>query len=240
MVGSRDRGAGEGGVAMEQDYKDETQFFFCCRLEQCLATDYNIEEAEKKCEREVGQVSLNGSKFPQCSYISELLHIIFQIQTERVRCILKLVESAKSVLICTDKSVKAFLDLRAAETRVGFFLRKFREAKTAYDDAEVRKLTSLNTFFTFFLSLSLQQKVKVLTDIETQSKERASTFLKLARKETGVNKPEDKPELLSNFQMYPEKLEEIDDRIHELKAQADACTTSNDRQVGGLKGVGWS
>lgn len=38
----------------------------------------------------------------------------------------------------TDACVKASLNVRTAEAKVGFFLKKFREAKSAHDDADVR------------------------------------------------------------------------------------------------------
>ena len=63
---------------------------------------------------------------------------------------------------------------------------------------------------------------------ENTSKERASKLLSHARKVTGVSKPEDKPELLDTFRNYPDDLEAIDDRIHELRAQADLCVSTDD------------
>lgn len=52
----------------------------------------------------------------------------------------------EGAIASTDASVKATLHVRTAEARVGFFLRKFREAKTECDDAEVTKMTSSNRF----------------------------------------------------------------------------------------------
>lgn len=62
---------------------------------------------------------------------------------------------------------------------------------------------------------------------ETASKEKAGQLLSRARKETGQLTDE----LLASFRMFPDQLEAIEDRIHELSAQAEMCI-GVDRSVG--------
>ena len=59
-------------------------------------------------------------------------------------------------------------------------------------------------------------------------KENARRKLERASKESGVSKPE---ELKAAFNLLPNRLEEIEDQIHELRAQAEACV-GTDQSVG--------
>lgn len=65
--------------------------------------------------------------------------------------------------------------------------------------------------------------MKFLQGKETASKEKANICLNRARRETGVKQPEDKPGLLSSFQMFPDKLDAIEDLIQDLQVQANMC-----------------
>lgn len=66
--------------------------------------------------------------------------------------------------------------------------------------------------------------------MENESKGAASRLLTKAREVTGTRKPEDKPDLLSSFGLFPDKLEAIDERLHDLSAQAEICA-GTDTQV---------
>lgn len=61
-----------------------------------------------------------------------------QIQLERVRCLCELKELVQTAIAKLDASVKAILNVSTAKSKVGFFLMQFRQAKNAYDEAEVR------------------------------------------------------------------------------------------------------
>lgn len=110
------------------------------RLQQCLDTTFDVAEAERKCEEEVSKVSGGkrgggGSVWGHCG--GSILCL--QIQQERVKCLRELKKLVRSAVDCLDASIQATLNVSTAETRVGFFLRRFRLAKNAYDDAEVSK-----------------------------------------------------------------------------------------------------
>lgn len=66
---------------------------------------------------------------------------------------------------------------------------------------------------------------------EAVSKQRASHLLANARKETGAFKPEDNPELLSSFAHFPDKLDDIEELLHDYRAQADVFSANTDTQV---------
>lgn len=53
-------------------------------------------------------------------------------------CLGELKSLIRRAITNTDESIQATLSVHTAEAKVSFFLRQFREAKTAYDDAEVR------------------------------------------------------------------------------------------------------
>ena len=48
-------------------------------------------------------------------------------------------------------------------------------------------------------------------------------MLERAKRETGVSKPEERPEIVAEFSHFPNELEAIEDVIHELRAKAQAC-----------------
>lgn len=68
-----------------------------------------------------------------------------------------------------------------------------------------------------------QQKVKELESLENDSKAEAGRLLAMAREETGARKPEDKPDLLHSFSFFPDQLDTIDEKLHDLRAQAEMC-----------------
>ena len=53
-------------------------------------------------------------------------------------CLANLKQVVISTIAKTDGSIKATLNVSTAEAREAFFLRQFRQAKTARDEAEVR------------------------------------------------------------------------------------------------------
>ena len=69
----------------------------------------------------------------------------------------------------------------------------------------------------------LQLKVRTLTPEVNTAKEKARLLLERAQRETGMESPD------SNgiFAMFPDSLDEIDDKIHELKAEAELCMGTN-------------
>lgn len=71
----------------------------------------------------------------------------------------------------------------------------------------------------------------MLSDEEGELKEKAKRMLDRAKKECGVNKPEDKPDMERAFTLLPNQLDEVEDMIHELRAQAEACV-GTDQSVG--------
>ena len=62
-------------------------------------------------------------------------------------------------------------------------------------------------------------------------KVKARMMLEKAQKECGVNRPGDKPDMEMAFHVLPNTLEEVEDMIHELRAQAEACIDT-DQSVG--------
>ena len=67
---------------------------------------------------------------------------------------------------------------------------------------------------------------------ESLSKRLASDLLSRARQETGVHKPEDNPELMRSFQLFPDQLDKIEEQLHDLNAQAE-ISAGTDAQVNG-------
>lgn len=58
---------------------------------------------------------------------------------------------------------------------------------------------------------------------EADVREMARQRLDRAVRESGVKRPEDRPDLVQAFSRLPDSLSEIEDIIHELQAQAEAC-----------------
>lgn len=67
-----------------------------------------------------------------------MLVFCLQIQKERVKCLGRLKELTQGAIASTDESLKASLAVRTAKANVGFFLRQFHQARSAYEDADVR------------------------------------------------------------------------------------------------------
>jgi len=72
--------------------------------------------------------------------------------------------------------------------------------------------------------------MEAVKESEAQSKQLASDLLTKARRETGVHKPEDNPELMRAFQLFPDQLDKIEEHLHDLQAQAD-ISAGTDVQV---------
>lgn len=134
-----------------------------------------------------------------------------QIQTERVQCLGKLKGLMCDSIASTDESVKALLQVHTAEARVGFFLRQYRQMHTVYEEAD--------------------QRYKALTREEQEAMERAQRMLEKAKRETGVSKPQERPEIVAEFGHFPNELEAIEDVIHELMAKAQACVGTDQSVV---------
>jgi hypothetical protein len=71
----------------------------------------------------------------------------------------------------------------------------------------------------------------VLSNEVDELKSKAHRFLRKAQEVCGVSTPEDKPDIAKAFTVLPNTLEEVEDLIHELKAQAEACV-GTDQSVG--------
>ena len=78
----------------------------------------------------------------------------------------------------------------------------------------------------------VQRKMKEVMDNEEKSKELAKTLLDRAKRETGVQKPEDNPELISSFAHFPDKIDDIEELLHDYHAQAE-ISAGTDTQVMG-------
>ena len=62
-----------------------------------------------------------------------------------------------------------------------------------------------------------------MESLENDSKAIAGQLLAVAREKTGARNPEDNPDLLSSFGLFPDQLDAIDEKLHDLRAQAEMC-----------------
>lgn len=79
--------------------------------------------------------------------------------------------------------------------------------------------------------IPLQLKFKVLSQETEDLKVKARRSLEKASKESGVSRLENRPDLDAAFKLLPNTLADIEDLIHELRAQAEACV-GTDQSVG--------
>lgn len=66
-----------------------------------------------------------------------------------------------------------------------------------------------------------------------EAKEKARRLLEIAQRETSM----DSPDSSGSFAMFPDSIDEIDDKIHELRAEAELCMGTN-QSVGGCVSCG--
>ena len=62
-----------------------------------------------------------------------------------MKCLSELKGLVQSAVANIDASVKATLNVSTAKDKVTFFLRQFRQAKSAFDEAEVRQSHNLHS-----------------------------------------------------------------------------------------------